>query len=109
MKRKSLLVVTLFILVAVLLFFIARELDEYFYLRLGPEGDIIQLINYGVRLRLKVYGFYTLLLVILSLGGLLLSKRKKAVEYKKGFVIISIVSVSLLLAYLIAVLVLVFW
>ncbi|MCS3799118.1 hypothetical protein [Niastella sp. OAS944] len=107
--KKSLLVVAIFIFVAVLLFFIAREIDECIYLRFAPEGDIIPLINYGIRLRLTVYGFYTLLLVILSLGGLLLSKRKKAIEYKKGFLLVSILSGLLFLTSLTAILVAVFW
>lgn len=108
MKRKRFLVVILFIIVAVLCFFIVRAIEDYIFLRFAPE-DLVTQFKYGFNLRLLCYGVYILLLLALSLGGFRISKRKGAIEYKKGFLYISVISGLLLLVYLIVLLVVIFW
>lgn len=106
MKKERFLIVFLFIIVAVVCFFIIRAIDDYIYIRFAPD-DLIGQFKYGFNLRLLFYGVYVLLLVAVSWGGFRISKRRGAIEYKKGFVIVSVISGVLLLVYLIAMLVLI--
>lgn len=108
MKKERIIVIIVFIIVAILIFYIGKVIEDYAFIQFAPE-DLFNQFKYGFNLRLFFYGVEIILLILFSISGLQISKRKGAVEYSKGFYVTTILSTLLLLAYLVVFFIILFW